>query len=183
MNPEKSAFTLQNSFWNEPREWINKIEIKEFIDLKPFREYFFPEAHINKDNQISSETLYCFNGLNISNGDKILHHLYSLFPMICDEVVLSFPSANVDLYYNETKSEHLALTVKFVSNINPSGSSKYFQEVRKGFMNLFVDDFICNYFEMLFSRKLSGRKLFWGIPKHLSIFKTYSDYGGFVYYL
>ena len=46
MNSEKSVFTFQDSFWNEPREWINKIEIKEFI---------FPEVHINKDNRISGE--------------------------------------------------------------------------------------------------------------------------------
>ena len=50
-------------------------------------------------------------------------------------------------------------------------------------MNLFMNDFICNFFEMFFGTKLSGRKLLWGIPKQLSVYKTYSDYGGFVYYL
>ena len=77
MNSE--IFTFQDSFWNESREWIDKIQIQEFIELKPFKECFFPEVHINKNNGISCETLYCFNILNISNGDKILYHLYSLY--------------------------------------------------------------------------------------------------------
>ena len=34
---------------------------------------------------------------------------------------------------------------------------------------------------MFFSRKLFSRKPLWGIPKHLSVYKTYKDYGGFDY--
>ena len=103
--------------------------------MKPFKECFFPEVHINKDNRISGETLHCFNGLNILNRDKILYHLYSLFRKIYEEVEQIFPNAYVDLYYNEANSEHLAFTVKFAADINPSESSKYCEEVHKGFMN------------------------------------------------
>ena len=34
MNSE--SFTFQDSFWNDSREWIDKIQIEEFIELKPF---------------------------------------------------------------------------------------------------------------------------------------------------
>ena len=113
MNSEKSVFTFQDSFWNESRKWIDKIQIQEFIGLKRFKECFFPEVHINKDSQISGESLYCVNELNISNEDKILYNLYGLFRMIYDEIVLTFPNAKVDLYYNEANSEHLTLTECF----------------------------------------------------------------------
>ena len=103
--------------------------------MKPFKECFFPEVHINKDNRIIGETLHCFKGLNILNGDNILYHLYSLFRKIYEEVEQIFPNAYVDLYYNEANSEHLAFTVKFAADINPSESSKYCEEVHKGFMN------------------------------------------------
>ena len=46
-----------------------------------------------------------------------------------------------------------------------------------------MKNFICDFFKMFFSRKLLSRKPFWGIPKHLSVYKTYRDYSGFVYYL
>ena len=58
-----------------------------------------------------------------------LYHLYSLFRMIYEEVAHSFSNAKVDLYYNEGNSEHLALTVKFAADIEPSESSKYCEEV------------------------------------------------------
>ena len=103
--------------------------------------------------------------------------------MIYEEVEQIFPNANVDLYYNEANSEHLALTVKFAADIDPSESSKYCEEVNKGFMNLFMNSFICDFFEICFSRKLFSRKPLWGITKHLSAYKTYKDYSGFVYYL
>ena len=58
-----------------------------------------------------------------------LYHLYSLFRMIYEEVAHSFSNVKVDLYYNEGNSEHLALTVKFAADIEPSESSKYCEEV------------------------------------------------------
>ena len=125
--------------------WIDKIQIQEFIELKPFKACFFPEVHINKNNRISGETLCCFNGLNILNRNKILYNLYGLFRMIYDEVALTFPNAKVDLYYNEANSEHFALTLKFAADINPSESSKYCEEVHKGFMTLFMNNFICDF--------------------------------------
>ena len=166
MNSEKSVFTFQKFFWNEPREWIDKILIQEFIELKPFKECFFPEVHINKDNQTSGESLYCFNGLNISNGNKILYHLYDLFCMIYDEVEQSLPNASFYLYYNESNREHLALTVKSASDINPSESLKHYEVVRKGFTNLVANDSIKDYFKIFFRRRPFFTTPLWDIPKH-----------------
>ena len=94
-----------------------KIKIQRLIELKLFQECFFHEVHINKDNQISGEALYCFNRLNISNGNKILYHTYSLFCIIYEEVEQIFSNANVNMYYSEAKSEQLALTVNFAADI------------------------------------------------------------------
>ena len=184
MNSGKNVFTFQDSFWNKSRERIDKIQIQEFIELKPFKEIFCPEVHINKDNRITTESLYCFNGLNIPNGDKILYHLYGLFRLIYDEVEQSFPNtSSVGLYYNESNKEHLVSTVKFASDIDPSKSLTYYEVVRKGSMNLIANDFIKDYFEMFFRRRPFFTIPLWGITKHLSICRTYPDYGGFVYYL
>ena len=69
--------------------------------------------------------------------------------MIYEEVEQIFPNANVDLYYNEANSEHLALTVKFAADIDPSESSKYCEEVHEGFMNLY-EKFYLRFFQNVF---------------------------------
>ena len=69
--------------------------------------------------------------------------------MIYEEVEQIFPNANVDLYYNEANSEHLALTVKFAADIDPFESSKYCEEVHEGFMNLY-EKFYLRFFQNVF---------------------------------
>ena len=100
----------------------------------------------------------------------ILYNLYGLFCLIYDKVVLTF------LNVKDVNNEHLPFTVKFAADIISSESSKYCEEVHKGFMNLFMNDFICDFFKMLFSRKLFTRKPVSTIPKHFSVYKAYKAY-------
>ena len=60
--------------------------------------------------------------------------------------------------------ENYYIEVKPTSDINPSDTLKHCEVVRKGFANLFANDFIKDYFKISFRRRPFFTTSLWDIP-------------------
>ena len=148
-----SVFYSGNESFCSGESIISSSEINDYV-LN--RSRVSPRLHINEFSLYYGSQSYTFNSF-LQNQDclekKILHYFYKLRKLIYTNVEESNVFQEIDLFYDETLSEHVLLAHKFGNDFSTDCQVCYVQKILE---SLCQDRVICELFQLFLRRKFKS---------------------------